>query len=218
MGWQRRKGLLVEEHLLKIPWLEHFFTTSREGDLRDSKKRKKFFEKRKISFFRLVTAEQVHGKKVVQVEKKDLGKELKGVDGIYTKEERIPLGIFTADCLPVYLVDKKKKVIGLIHAGRKGIEKNILEEAFLKIKQSYYSEAKDFLVVVGPHIRACCYFRNLEKELKDQLKSLGVKKENIHLSFACTSCGKKRFFSYHRDKGKERMLAYLVKRRSKIWN
>src|SRR3989338_3312478 len=78
-----------------------------------------------------VQVRQVHGNKVIIVENAAGSRRsfLEEADGLVTKTARLPLAIRTADCLPVFLYDQRQQCIGLIHAGWKGGQKNIITEA-----------------------------------------------------------------------------------------
>lgn len=67
----------------------------------------------------IVTGEQIHGDKIKVVTSKN-PKTIPKTDGLITNRKNIFLAIFTADCVPVFLYDFKKEVVGLIHAGWKG--------------------------------------------------------------------------------------------------
>ena len=51
-----------------------------------------------------------------------------------TKIKGIALGVVTADCVPILIYDKKKKIIGCIHAGWKGAFSGIIKNTILKKK------------------------------------------------------------------------------------
>ena len=58
-------------------------------------------------------------------------------DAIMTHLSGIPIGIFTADCIPVLLYDPKLHVAAAIHAGRKGTSQNIVNKSIMAIKKEY---------------------------------------------------------------------------------
>ena len=73
-----------------------------------------------------VTSQQTHSTNVHHVTAADRGKGVwtergyTDVDGLITDEKNIPLVIFGADCVPVFLLDKKNHAIGAAHCGWKG--------------------------------------------------------------------------------------------------
>src|SRR5437867_13275803 len=67
----------------------------------------------------LVTAQQIHGNKIVipdSCTRGPMGREFPGCDGIITNQRRVALGIYVADCCAVYLVDPKTLAIGFVHS------------------------------------------------------------------------------------------------------
>ncbi|MEW6606338.1 MAG: peptidoglycan editing factor PgeF [bacterium] len=153
------------------------------------------------------------------------GNELIEADGLMTNIPGICLTIRIADCLPIFILDKKNKAIGLVHAGWRGTVKCIVQKAILKMITLYGSSPEDFIVGFGPSIGVCCYkvgndvtelikdkdlvkdgYLNLQKVNKKQLLELGI--NNIILNQYCTYDERDLFFSHRRgDKG--RMIAFL---------
>ena len=60
----------------------------------------------------LVYAKQTHSDKIVILKEK-IEDEYLEVDGFVTDRKDILLATFYADCLPIYIYDKKKEIIGL---------------------------------------------------------------------------------------------------------
>src|SRR5215469_2457729 len=50
-------------------------------------------------------------------------------DGLITAEPGLLLGVLTADCLPVIILDPRLRAIGVFHAGWRGTVKRIVEKA-----------------------------------------------------------------------------------------
>lgn len=156
-------------------------------------------------------------------------------DGLVTKDKGLILCITVGDCLPIYFYDSKKEVIGIAHAGWKGVLGNISENIIGKMSKEFGSRPEDIKVKIGPHIKDCHFvvkedvsskFMNYKKHFKEsndgifidlsfivieQLSSMGILFENIDTDAECTHCNNK-FFSYRRDKPEyvETMMAYIV--------
>jgi polyphenol oxidase len=156
-------------------------------------------------------------------------------DGIITNNKNTAIGVFTADCVPIILVDSSKEVISAIHSGWRGTYDNIVGNAIRKMKESYGCKPEELHVYIGPHNRACCYevseelihkfnenplFNeninrgrklNLEECIKIEILNEGVKKENINSTEQCTFCSKDlKLFSYRREDEKEgRMFSFV---------
>ncbi len=164
---------------------------------------------------KIVPLELIHSKIVYSVDEEFDTKDLQG-DGIITCNENLVPVITVADCMPIYLWDKKTGCFGVLHSGWKGT--GIITEALLLANKKYGAKPSDFFVVIGPHIRDCCYLideqradyfienfcddcvekksdgknysLSLEKANLFLLEKIGVKKENIQILGECTCCSK----------------------------
>lgn len=111
----------------------------------------------------LVISKQVHKTNIRVVEKEDLGKGLfvpadyEEIDGLITNQAGITLVTKYADCVPLYLVDTKRKVIGLSHSGWRGTVQKIGKITVQEMNRVYGSEPKDIIAVIGPSICRDCY-------------------------------------------------------------
>jgi hypothetical protein len=82
--------------------------------------------------------------------------ELEG-DGLMTDVPGVLLGVGTADCVPVLVVDVEKKVVAGFHAGWRGTVARIVEHGVAKMGEEYGSRVEDLMAAVGPSIGVCCY-------------------------------------------------------------
>lgn len=82
---------------------------------------------------------------------------LHGVDALITKEKGICIGITTADCVPVLMFDRKRKVIAAVHAGWRGTCARLLQKTIAKMHETYESNPKDIFALIGPSISAEVY-------------------------------------------------------------
>ena len=63
---------------------------------------------------------QTHSNKFIFLEKnKKIPKKSPIVDAIITNQEKLPIAVLTADCVPILLCDYKLKFIAAIHSGWK---------------------------------------------------------------------------------------------------
>jgi YfiH family protein len=168
---------------------------------------------------------QVHGDKVVTINKDtDLNK-IPQCDALITNEKEIPLMVMVADCIPILIYDPIKKVIAVVHAGRAGVFLKLLPKTIQTMLSEFKSKTEDLLIVLGPSICGCCYevgaeikneaeklnykyaithkdssyFLDLISILKEQLKEIDIKENNIEISPYCTSCNNNLFFSYRAE-------------------
>jgi YfiH family protein len=85
------------------------------------------------------------------------GKALLEGDGLMTDVPGVLLGVGTADCVPVLVVDVEKRVVAAFHAGWRGTVARIVELGVAKMREEYGSRVEDLVAAVGPSIGACCY-------------------------------------------------------------
>lgn len=90
-------------------------------------------------------------------------------DGVVTALAGIGLAILTADCLPVLLADRKKKVVAAFHAGWRGTVQRIAEKGLGIMRREFGSRPQDISAAIGPGIQSCCY--EVGEELKEQFES-----------------------------------------------
>src|SRR5579872_5722233 len=74
-----------------------------------------------------------------------------------TNVDGILLGIQTADCLPVILVDPKRRAVGVFHAGWRGTVQRIVEKGVGEMIRRFGSHPRDLKAAIGPGIHGCCY-------------------------------------------------------------
>ncbi|MBI5043021.1 MAG: peptidoglycan editing factor PgeF [Nitrospirae bacterium] len=163
-----------------------------------------------------------------------------GFDAHITNNSGIAIGVVTADCVPILIVDKAKRVVAAVHAGWRGTAKRIVQKTVEKMSDYFGSKSEDLTAGIGPAIGQCCYevdekviepmkkefdylnkFSIQKKENKwhidlqlinrEQLIETGVKQENINIVSLCTSCHSDLFYSYRKDgAGTGRMIAVVM--------
>ncbi|PIV20229.1 MAG: peptidoglycan editing factor PgeF [Deltaproteobacteria bacterium CG03_land_8_20_14_0_80_45_14] len=153
-------------------------------------------------------------------------------DALITNSPNTFLGILTADCLPIFIVDQKRKVIAAIHAGRQGTALYITAKVLKKMEEEFGCSSIDLLIAMGPSIGSCCYeidekvfhsewehfstSRGVGKWMVDlaqiniaQMKSEGIKEDQIYWINLCTHCHSDLFFSYRREGRTGRQLSFI---------
>lgn len=78
-------------------------------------------------------------------------------DALMTDVPGLLLVVRTADCLPVLLIDGRRRAVAAVHCGWRGTAKRILEKAVRAMTDAYGSKPGDLLAVLGPSIGAACY-------------------------------------------------------------
>lgn len=106
----------------------------------------------------LITLRQFHSNLVVIAGSEDAARERprKG-DGLLCAEPGLLLGVQTADCIPVLVADRKRRVVGAFHAGWRGTVKRIVESGIGRMRLEFGSRPADLIAAIGPGIGPCCY-------------------------------------------------------------
>jgi hypothetical protein len=156
----------------------------------------------------LVIGHQVHGREVAVVDAASAPL-VPGVDGLITADPRVCLGVHVADCCAVYLVDPARRVIALLHSGRKGSELGIAAAAIARMRDEFGCEPARMIAQLSPCIRPPNYEVDFAALIRAQCAAAGVRA--IHDCGTCTAAHPARYYSYRAEKGKTgRMLALLA--------
>jgi YfiH family protein len=159
-------------------------------------------------------------------------------DAVVTNKKRVALAISTADCLPILMIDRSKKVIAAVHAGWRGMWRGVVQRAARTMIAAFESAPGDILAGIGPGIGPCCYevgtevvslFQNsfeaphefiqkregrtyldLSRAAQLELIQVGIPPENIEAIPLCTACRQDLFFSYRRDGETGRQLSFIM--------
>jgi len=193
----------------------------------------------------LVASNQVHKAEIYIACAEDRGKgifkntDIIGMDALITKVREVALVTYYADCVPIFLLDKKTPAVGLAHAGWRGTTSKIGKKTLEKMMKEFGSLPENILVGIGPCINSCCYEvgASVVNRIKDafpywneliegnsdgkwmldlvlankrQLEEAGINPSQITVSGFCTSCNNDLFFSYRADRGKTGSLAAII--------
>ncbi len=157
----------------------------------------------------VITAEQIHGRETMAVTAAS-PRWTPGVDGLMTNVPGLMLGIHTADCAPVYLVDPVRKAIALLHSGRKSTEAGITPRTVRLMAETYGTVPADLIVQVGPCIRPPLFEVDIAAMIVRDAIAAGVPASQVHDGGTCTGAAVERYYSYRVEKGKTgRLLALL---------
>lgn len=111
----------------------------------------------------LVFVHQTHSDVIKEVTFEDIGKGMlnfeSGVeaDALYTKEKDLAIGIFHADCAPIFFYDSTIPLVGIIHAGHKGTLKHITFKALSAVIRKEKLSPNNIKVWIGPLRRKQSY-------------------------------------------------------------
>lgn len=240
----------------EIPWLRHGFST-RKGGVSEGiyasmnlsfsvgddpeKVRENYHRIGKalgMEDTRMVLSAQDHHTEIRTVTEADCGKgvyrdrDYESVDGLITNTPEIPLVTHYADCVPLFFVDPKKRVIGLAHAGWRGTVARIGEKMVRRFEAEFGSDPKDLIAAIGPSIGPCSfevdapvaeaflalsdlepkgfvrpmengkYMVDLWETNRRIMCAAGIPAEQITVTDLCTMCHPDVFFSHRATGGK----------------
>ena len=211
------------DSLDQFSWLEHGFSTRLSDGWPDMS--------------RVVTPKQVHSD-IVLVTPADAPTgptaRLGTGDALVSNNAHLLVGVRTADCIPILLVDQASRHVGAIHAGWRGTTQEIARKAVETMVRHFGTRPDDLWAAIGPGIDRCCFevgpevavqFESTFPELGDlnrrmkldlseanrrHLVSAGVPNGQIEISGLCTVCLEEEFHSFRRDREKAgRMIAVI---------
>jgi YfiH family protein len=237
--------------IAKLEWVQHAFLTRQGGvsfppydslNLSDKNGDQKEFVSKNENIIakafgfdpsRLILLDQMHQDKILLLKEPvtTLSSPLE-YDALITNRPKAFLGILTADCLPIFVVDSKKKVVAAVHAGRQGTTFYITAKVLKKMEEEFGCSSNDLVITLGPSIGVCCYeidervfhpewepfstSKGTGKWMVDlaqvniaQIKREGIKEEQISSINLCTHCHRDLFFSYRREGRTGRQLSFI---------
>jgi polyphenol oxidase len=170
--------LLRSEKLSKLPWLVHGFSTRLGGVSRvyggnalnlgftqdDSRaaverNRELFLKELGAASGRrswpLVSLRQIHSDLIHHVDR--VPEQPLAADGMVTDTPGLVLAVLTADCLPIILADRKRRAVGVFHAGWRGTVKRIVEKGVGEMRKHFGSDPRNLVAAIGPGVHGCCY-------------------------------------------------------------
>ena len=166
---------------------------------------------------------QVHGNEVIEVDSNSNSPVT--ADALITRQAGLPLAVLCADCLPILI--KGSKIVGAIHAGRRGILNGIIAETISRMRAL---GGDNLVATIGPAICSRCYevdlpmyldaishnaelatntethCLDLKRAARSQLSVQGVEVSDIEICTAHDS----NFFSYRRDGSTGRNVGVIV--------
>ncbi|MDR2550697.1 MAG: polyphenol oxidase family protein [Desulfobulbus sp.] len=166
----------------------------------------------------LVSAHQVHGDRILQVDRTHLDKEIEGYDALISSLPDTGVLIQQADCQGVLLEAPEAKVVAAVHCGWRGSVLDLIGKTIHCLRTEYGVAPASLLAAISPSLGPCCAeFIHYRQELpawmhafqvqprhfdfwaisRQQLLDAGVLAERIDIAGLCTRCNPQ-FFSYRR--------------------
>lgn len=169
-----------------VPWILHGFSTRRAGESRingvaalnlgftdwDSRET---VERNRSLFLRAITAmklpakanangataphlvslRQIHSD-IVRVFSRAPVKLAQG-DAAISQRAGLLLALQTADCVPILLVDLRRRTVAAVHAGWRGTLRRIVRKTLGRMRAEFGTKPADVIAALGPAIGPCCY-------------------------------------------------------------
>jgi YfiH family protein len=166
--------MLASSLLSAIPGIGHAFFTrdggvsdgvyaglngglgSNDDPVRVAENRRRMAEHLGVAPTHLVGVHQVHSPDAIVVTAPWNSSARPKADAIVTRSEGLAIGITTADCGPILLVDSAARVIGAAHAGWKGALTGVLEST-IETMEKLGAERSSLVAAIGPMIRQPSY-------------------------------------------------------------
>lgn len=152
-------------------------------------------------------------------------------DALYTKDYNTPIGVFHADCVPVFIYAPSIPLVGIIHAGKPGSINEITFKSLLALITNEGIDPRDIRLHIGPSLRQekeiineeeihylkmhgydnCLKDNKLDKALLnvEQALRLGVLKENITVSDLDTYDNELTYSASNQEKEVGRMASII---------
>jgi YfiH family protein len=176
----------------------------------------------------VVSPYQVHRARVGVVGRAHLGTVQPATDALVTAAPAVPLLMRFADCAPVLLFDPVRRVVGMAHAGWRGVVAGATRATIQTMTDRLGCDPSDLWAGIGPTIGPCCYAvgpevvaaveaacppgteiarytdgqtcLDLPAAVQAQLRAAGV--EQIENAGLCTACHVDEFFSHRAEHGR----------------
>ncbi len=177
---------------------------------------------------RLATASQVHGRRILALSTP--GSQGTG-DSLVTDRAGLVLTLRVADCLPVFLIDPRRGVLGLVHAGWRGAAAGIVSRTVRALHDLYGCPPADLWAGIGPgigperfevgddvhaafggrhHVRSGDRWRlDLPAAVTDELVAAGLAPGAVERSDECTATRLDVYHSYRAEGTSSRLFALL---------
>jgi YfiH family protein len=101
---------------------------------------------------RWLTSWLVHGNHVRVVDERDLGADDVHADAMITAARGMALTLRFADCIPVLFHDRRRDVVGIAHAGWKGVANGVLPATVRAMRDAFGCDPADVTAGIGPSI------------------------------------------------------------------
>lgn len=197
---------------------------------------RRIFDAVGIARAQVVSPFQVHGRNVSRVGVGDGGTVIPATDALITDEPGVALLLRFADCAPVLFYDPVRRVVGLAHAGWRGVAAGVAVATVQAMAAAFGSRPEDVWAGIGPAIgpqhynvgsevveaiqtalpasvqAATCrngrWMMDLPAALEAQLRAVGV--TQVEQSGLCTASRVDEWYSHRAEEGHTGRFGVLV--------
>lgn len=189
--------------------------------------RERVFSALELDATQAVVAQQIHESFAAVVTSDEAGRgsfshadTIEGADALVTREGLLPLVCFNADCLLLAFGDPQARVLGIAHAGWRGMAAGVIENTLALMRELGADPAR-IHAVGSPSIGPCCFevgdevvqalgaehvqsragdkaMFDFRSAARSRMMKAGVAAEQIQIEAACTCCSTETFFSHRR--------------------
>lgn len=188
----------------------------------------------------VLTITQVHGADIVRISDRHApDTHAVSADAMITDRPGLLLGIETADCVPILLVDPVVRAIGAVHAGWRGTVADIARKTVAAMQDAYGAQPERMIAAIGPAIGSECY--EVDEPVMQPMRAAfpfweqvaiptdagrwrldlvttnalaleqaGLSRANIHALGLCTACERDDFYSFRIEGRTGRMLSAIM--------
>ena len=186
-----------------------------------------------------VSCRQVHGTRILTINKNNRQQIMAQADGLITGEPNIYLLLRFADCTPLIFYDPIGNTVGLTHAGWRGTMQNAAGATVTAMINQLGCRPENIMAVIGPSIGPCCYevgpdviSASRESFTNSTGLLIGRNGNNNHAHFdmweanrrqlaasnvgqiiqaqICTACHTDEFFSHRAEKGRTGRFGVMI--------
>jgi len=175
---------------------------------------------------------QVHGTRCIDAALATPGAE---ADASFTRQRGVVCAVLTADCLPVLICDDSASVVGVAHAGWRGLAAGVIESTLAAMREpgepgerfmawlgpaigprafEVGAEVRDLFVAGDPQAASAFaavakgkWLCDIYRLAQQRLDALGIRRSTS--ADYCTTTDAERFFSYRRDGASGRMASLI---------
>lgn len=109
-------------------------------------------------------------------------------DAIVSDDRSSAIGVRVADCAPILLADRRRPVVGAVHAGWRGTVQRAAAAGVEAMTREFGTRPEDLIAAIGPCLGPCC--GEVGPEVVETFRSAGHGEDRIARWFAAAPSGR----------------------------